>query len=86
MSVLSIKNIIFHKKNKNTNRFIKHAGLPVFVFPGGTVYKAVAEDVVVYAVVATLSIGGWACKSLHAIGGGGTFCKTKNKYILGCIL
>ena len=64
-----------------TYRFVEHAGLPVFVFPGGTVYKTVAKDVVVYAVVAALPVGGGACEPLHAVGGGGAFWKHKINFM-----
>jgi len=62
-----------------THSFVKHTGLPILVFACGTVYKAVAQDMIVDAMISTHSIRGRASESFHSVFGNWTFCKQNRK-------
>jgi hypothetical protein len=57
-----------------THRFVEHARLSILVGTTRAVDKTIAQYVIVYTSVASLVVGRWAGKSLHAIRGGRTFC------------
>lgn len=59
----------------STHGFIKHAGLPVLILGCGTVNEAVAQDMIVDAMISTDSIRGWTSESLHSVFGDRTFYK-----------
>lgn len=59
----------------STHGFVKHAGLPVLVLACGTVNKAVAQDMIVDAMISTHSIRGWTSESFHSVFGDRTFYK-----------
>lgn len=67
------------KENKNyhncTHGFVKHAITSVFILAVGTVYKAVAQDVIVDAMISTHSIRTRTSESFHSVFGDWTFYK-----------
>lgn len=59
----------------NTYGFVKHAGLPILVLSCGTVYKAVAQDVIVDAMIPAHPVRSRASESFHPVLGDWTFYK-----------
>jgi len=49
----------------DTDRFVEHASMAIFVFPTGAVYETVAQDVVIYTEISPHSVRSWTRKPLH---------------------
>lgn len=58
-----------------THGFVKHASLSVFILACGTIYKTVAQDVIVDAMISTHPIRGRTSESFHSVFGDWTFYK-----------
>lgn len=59
----------------STHGFVKQAGLSILVLACGTVYKAIAQDVIVDAMISTHPVRSRASESFHSIFGDWTFYK-----------
>lgn len=59
---------------KITYRFVEHASLAFLIFAIRTVYKTIAQNMIIYASISALSIWCWTSKSLHSIHRWWTFC------------
>lgn len=74
----SIKRYVKDQKS-STHCFVEHARLPVFICSFRTINETIAQNMVIYATIAALSIWGRTSKSFHAIRCGWTFCNTQRK-------
>lgn len=59
----------------STHGFVEHTSLPVLVLACGTVHKAVAQDVIVDAMISAHPVRSRASDSFHAVFGDWTFYK-----------